>query len=129
MRLNSRRTRHHKGQRSGICLKKHLKILFQKSKKDFILDDETWEIRYLIVDTRNWWPVKKVLVSAKWVEQINWSARKIVFNVSRETIQQAPEYSEGAPVTRDYEAKLHGHYNRQGYWVDPAAALTPFVLG
>jgi hypothetical protein len=27
--------------------------------EDFIIDDETWAIRYLIVDTRNWWPGKK----------------------------------------------------------------------
>jgi len=27
--------------------------------EDFIIDDETWSIRYLIVGTRNWWPGKK----------------------------------------------------------------------
>jgi len=26
---------------------------------DFIIDDETWTIRYVVVDTRNWWPGKK----------------------------------------------------------------------
>ena len=31
--------------------------------EDFIIDDETWAIRYLIIDTRNWWPGKKVLIS------------------------------------------------------------------
>jgi len=31
--------------------------------EDFIIDDDTKAIRYLIVDTRNWWPGKKVLVS------------------------------------------------------------------
>jgi uncharacterized protein YrrD len=97
--------------------------------EDFIIDDETWEIRYLVIDTRNWWPGKKVLVSPKWIEQVSWSEKKIVVNISRKSVQLAPEYSEAARVTRDYETKLHGHYNRQGYWVDPAAALTPFVLG
>ena len=27
--------------------------------EDFIIDDETWAIRYLIIDTRNWWPGKR----------------------------------------------------------------------
>jgi hypothetical protein len=30
---------------------------------EFYWDDETWTIRYIVVDTRNWWPGKKVLVS------------------------------------------------------------------
>jgi uncharacterized protein YrrD len=96
---------------------------------DFIVDDETWAIRYLVIDTRNWWPGKKVLVSPRWIEQISWSEEKIVFNLSRKSIQQAPEYSEFAALTRDYETRLHGHYGRQGYWADSAVALTPFVLG
>jgi uncharacterized protein YrrD len=29
---------------------------------DFIIDDETWAIRYLIIDTQNWWAGKKVLI-------------------------------------------------------------------
>ena len=37
--------------------------------EDFMIDDETWAIRYLIVDTRNWWPGKKVLVSPQWIER------------------------------------------------------------
>ena len=40
--------------------------------EDFIIDDETWAIRYLIIDTRNWWPGKKVLVSPQWIERVSW---------------------------------------------------------
>jgi len=31
--------------------------------EDFVIDDETWAIRYLIVDTRNWLPGKKILIA------------------------------------------------------------------
>ncbi len=41
--------------------------------EDFIIDDETWAIRYLIVDTHNWWPGKKVLVSPQWIERVSWN--------------------------------------------------------
>ena len=40
--------------------------------EDFIIDDETWAIRYLIIDTQNWWPGKKVLVSPQWIERVSW---------------------------------------------------------
>jgi uncharacterized protein YrrD len=89
---------------------------------DFIIDDETWAIRYLIIDTRNWWPGKKVLVSPQWIERVSWSESTVFVNQSRETIKQAPEYTEEFLPTRDYETGLHRHYNRQGYWVDEPAA-------
>jgi uncharacterized protein YrrD len=89
---------------------------------DFIIDDETWAIRYLIIDTQNWWPGKKVLVSPKWIERVSWSESKVFINLSRQTIKSAPEYTEESLPTRDYETGLHLHYNRQGYWDDELAA-------
>ncbi len=90
--------------------------------EDFVIDDETWAIRYLIVDTRNWWPGNKVLISPKWIERVSWDESKVFVNLSRETIKQAPEYTEESLLTRDYETGLHRHYNRQGYWVDEPVA-------
>ena len=89
--------------------------------EDFIIDDETWAIRYLIVDTRNWWPGKKVLVSPRWIERVSWSESKVFVNLSREAIKQSPEYTEESLLTRDYETGLHRHYNRPGYWDDEPA--------
>ncbi len=86
--------------------------------EDFIIDDKTWAIRYLIIDTKNWWTGKKVLVSPKWIDHISWSERKAFINLSREAIRQSPEFSEESLLTRDYESALHTHYNRKGYWVD-----------
>ena len=90
--------------------------------QDFIIDDETWAIRYLIIDTHNWWPGRKVLVSPQWIESVSWGERKVFVNLSREAIKQSPEYTEESLLTRDYEIGLHQHYNRQGYWVDELAA-------
>ena len=90
--------------------------------EDFLIDNKTWAIRYLIVDTRNWWPGKKVLVSPHWIERVSWSEAKVFVNLRRETIKQGPEYTKESLITRDYETGLHRHYNRQGYWVDELAA-------
>jgi uncharacterized protein YrrD len=89
---------------------------------DFIIDDETWAIRYLVIDTQNWWAGKKVLISPQWIERVSWRESKVFVNLTRETIKQSPEYTELSLPTRDYEAKLHRHYNRQGYWVDELTA-------
>ncbi|OGV69451.1 MAG: photosystem reaction center subunit H [Lentisphaerae bacterium RIFOXYA12_FULL_48_11] len=90
--------------------------------EDFIIDDETWAIRYMIIDTRNWLPGKQVLVSPQWIERVSWQESKVFVNHSRESIKQSPEYAEKQLLTRDYETRLHRHYERQGYWVDEAIA-------
>nr|MDA3874404.1 PRC-barrel domain-containing protein [Kiritimatiellia bacterium] len=90
---------------------------------DFIVDTQTWAIRYLVVNTRNWLPGKKVLLSPKWIERVSWSESKVFVNLSRDAVKQSPEYTEESLLTREYEIVLHGHYNRPGYWdVEPSAA-------
>jgi hypothetical protein len=84
--------------------------------EDFIIDDETWAIRYLVIDTKNWWPGKKVLISPAWIERISWSESEVYINLSRDRIQQSPEYTEETLLDRAYEIKLHRHYEREGYW-------------
>jgi uncharacterized protein YrrD len=80
--------------------------------EDFLIDDQTWEIRYLIVDTRDWLPGKQVLISPKWIERVSWSEKQVVVDLTREAIKQAPEYTDGSAVTQDQETALHRHYNR-----------------
>ena len=84
---------------------------------DFIVDDHTWAIRYLVIDTGNWRSGKKVLVAPRWIERVSWSDAEVYVKLSRAAIQGSPEYIEESALTRDYEAKLHGHYDQPGYWV------------
>lgn len=83
---------------------------------DFVIDDETWAIRYLIIDTTNWFGGNKVLISPRWIDQINWDESKVAINLSMEEIKQAPEYSAEELLTRNYETQLHQYYKRNVYW-------------
>jgi hypothetical protein len=85
--------------------------------EDFILDDETWALRYLVIDTRNWLAGRKVLVSPQWIENISWEDSTVVVNLSREAVRNSPEFTDALLISRNYEIGLHGHYNREGYWV------------
>lgn len=84
--------------------------------EDFLIDDQSWTIRYIIVDTRNWWPGKKVLVSPEWVRSVSWNDLRVYVDLSRDKIKNAPEYDPSLPLTRDYEARLYNHYGRSEYW-------------
>jgi len=81
--------------------------------EDFIIDDKAWAIRYLIVDTRNWWPGKRVLISPRLIERVSWEEAQAFVNLRRETIEASPEYTEETLLTQDYETAafadaLHG---------------------
>lgn len=91
--------------------------------EDFLVEDSSWAIRYMIVDTRNWWPGKKVLVSPEWIEGVDWSDSTVRVGVTREQIEKSPEYDPRSSLARDYEAQLHSHYGRSSYW-EPRAATT-----
>jgi sporulation protein YlmC with PRC-barrel domain len=84
--------------------------------EDFLIDDETWAIRYIIISTHNWLPGKHVLLGPEWVQEIDWAAAKVRVDVERDQIKQAPEFDASAPVGRDYEAALHAYYGRKPYW-------------
>jgi hypothetical protein len=86
----------------------------------FIVDDEAWAIRYIEVATRNWLPGKKVLVSPAWIERVSWRDSRVYVGLFREAIQEAPEYIESRPVTREYENRLYFHYGRPPYWLQQA---------
>jgi uncharacterized protein YrrD len=84
--------------------------------EDFLFDGETWEIRYAIIDTKNWWPGKKVLLRPPWIKRVSWADREIYINMSREVIRKSPPWNADRPISREYELRLHKHYDYAPYW-------------
>ncbi len=85
--------------------------------QDFIVDAETWSIRYLEVATNNWLPGKKVLISPEHIESVDWLESKVMVDLPREVIRSAPEYIESQTMTREYENNLLDHYGGEPHLV------------
>jgi hypothetical protein len=83
---------------------------------DFLLDERSWTMRWLVVDTRNWLPGKHVLVAPEWVESVDWTERAVRVGLTRDQIRSAPPYDRSRPIDRDYEHRLFAHYGRPKYW-------------
>ena len=84
--------------------------------EDFLIDDQAWAIRYMIVDTRNWLPGKKVVVSPEWIRQVSWTDSRVYVDLPCEQIKAAPEYDPIGPFEREYETRLLEHHGRRKYW-------------
>jgi sporulation protein YlmC with PRC-barrel domain len=90
-----------------------------------LLDEDTWAIRYLIVDTSNWWLGHKVLIAPQWIQGVSWSERTVSIDLTREAIKASPPYDSAGTLHRHEEANLYNHYRRPGYWADHVALQNP----
>jgi hypothetical protein len=85
--------------------------------EDFLIDEQTWAIRYLVVDPRNWWPGHFVVISTEWIIAVHWNDSTVQVDVDKETVRNAPGFDPtAAALDRDYENRLHDHFRRPGYW-------------
>ena len=85
---------------------------------DFIVDDESWAVRYLVVDTSNWWFGRKVLIAPRWANRISWEERNVHISMNRQSITNSPEWSPSVAISREYEARLHKYFGLPAYWDD-----------
>jgi hypothetical protein len=84
--------------------------------EDFIIDDETWAVRYLVIDTSNVWFGRKVLVSPHWATRISWEEKKVYLDLPRQAIKDSPEWTPAEAIDREYETSLYDFYGRPVYW-------------
>ena len=84
--------------------------------EDLVVDLATWTLRYLVVDTSSWLPGKRVLVSPQWLRAIDWTGRTVALDLPVERIELSPPYDRSAALDRRFEAMLHEHVARPGYW-------------
>ncbi|WP_372620387.1 PRC-barrel domain-containing protein [Falsiroseomonas sp.] len=84
--------------------------------EEFLVDCEAWVLRYVVVDTRNWWPGRKVLVGTKWFHAIDWRARRVSVDLTRAQVKASPDYDPTGAPARGYEEQLHAHYGLPPYW-------------
>ena len=80
--------------------------------EDFILDPQTWALRYFVVDTRNWLPGRHVLLATDWIDAVSWSRRIVRVPMSREAIRNSPEWNEQEMLNEGEEQGLYRHYGR-----------------
>jgi sporulation protein YlmC with PRC-barrel domain len=83
-----------------------------------IVDEDTWAIRYLVVDTSNWWGGHKVLIAPQWINKVRWFDASVSVDLTRQAIKDAPPYVHATPVDRRQETVLYDHYDRPSYWAD-----------
>lgn len=79
--------------------------------KDFCFDDNTWTIRYLVVETGNWLFGRKVLISPVALLQPDWDKKSFPVNLTKEQVQSSPDISLNHPLSAEQTERLSSHYS------------------
>ena len=89
---------------------------------DFLIDDVEWQVRYLVVRCGSWLFGKDLLLAPEWIECISSSDGKVLINLHRAALEDAPPFDANAGISRSFEQRVHEHYHRRRYWSIPQAA-------
>ncbi len=59
---------------------------------DFMIDDKTWAVRHLVVETGHWFSGKEVIISPRDIVRISFEESTVFVNVTKAAVRDALEY-------------------------------------
>lgn len=62
--------------------------------KDFIIDDQTWQLLFLVVDTHNWFGGIKVLIPVSAIKEVNWENTKVIIKMDVDAVKNSKLFNE-----------------------------------
>ncbi|MBC7433674.1 MAG: PRC-barrel domain-containing protein [Rubritepida sp.] len=99
---------------------------------DLLFDDQSWAIRWLVVDTGHWLPGQKVLLPATALGIPDAGQRQMPVRLARQQVQDAPGVETDLPVSRQMELHLSDHYGAEAYWANGSNAIpliaSPYLM-
>ncbi len=84
--------------------------------EDFLIDDESWQLCYMTVDTKNWLPGERVLLPIRLIQEISWFTKIIKVQISREKVKGSPPYD--PKITSDISFNERSHQYFGLAWLD-----------
>ena len=84
--------------------------------EDFYFDDQSWVVRYLVVDTSSWLSGRKVLISPHAFHSFQRAGNLLPVNLTRKQIENSPPIEAHKPVSRQYEEEYYRYYGWPYYW-------------
>lgn len=84
--------------------------------KDLYFDDQTWIVRYLVVETGTWLANRRVLISPISIGRSEWLDDIIPVTITQDQVKHSPDIDTHKPVSRQHEADYLAYYGYPDYW-------------
>ncbi len=78
--------------------------------KGYLLDPQSWAIRYLVVETGTWAAGHPVLISPASIQAVDWAQRTVAVDLTQQSVRDAPTYDPATLESSDTPAKIFRHY-------------------
>lgn len=79
---------------------------------DFIVDDRTWTLRLVVVDTSRLPFSRRVLLAVEWIEAVDWVDQRVRVDLPAQRIEDAPGFDPRAPINEATEKVCYDYYGR-----------------
>ena len=83
---------------------------------DFLFDDASWLVRWLVVDTGNWLSGRKVLLPPSVLGHLDSARREFSVGLTKQQVKDSPDIDTERPVSRQIETNIYDYYGWQPYW-------------
>jgi len=95
---------------------------------DFFFDDQTWTVRYLVVETGEWLRRRRVLISTTVLGSPEWQGRSFPVALTQNQVSGSPDVDAEKPVSRQHEIEMNLHYGWPHYWSVEPLPLAPVAV-
>jgi hypothetical protein len=82
---------------------------------DFLFDDTSWKVRWLVVDVGHWFPGREVLLPVSALGRPDAAQRQFSVKLTVQQVQDSPDIDCDLPVSRQAEFTLTKHYDSDPY--------------
>ncbi len=83
---------------------------------DFLFDDASWLVRWLVVDTGKWLSGRKVLLPPSVLGHLDRERGAFSVRLTMQEIKDSPDIDTDRPVSRQMESHLYDYYGWNPYW-------------
>jgi len=97
--------------------------------RDFLFNDQTWLVRYLVIDVGNWLHRRDVVLPVTAFDPPDWAAKKCHVRLTKAQVQESPDVDTEKPVSRQQELAMRDYFGSLASWVDAEFGLTSTPAG
>jgi uncharacterized protein YrrD len=83
---------------------------------DFLFDDVSWKVRWLVVECGTWLKGRKVLIHPPAVSYSGLEDEQFEVKLTKSQVESSPSWQEHQPVSQQMQNRLYDHYGWDPTW-------------
>jgi len=83
---------------------------------DFLFDDASWALRYLVAESSRWLPDRTVLIAPDSLARPDEGSRELPVKLTMQQVKDSPPIGTHEPVSRQMEQRMRAYYGWQPFF-------------